>query len=308
MGPLSRVTVNFLYLAICVIFVGEGPLFGQTSPDLSASQGSEGTTEPIDFVEKNVSTEPLETNTPQIEPAKAEPAEEIDFQTISQPVESTRRSFHWDVASRNLIFFGTGIEGGATWNSKLRASLGLYASPGFFASGFGSFSAKLAGKTEYKSIFSSVLSGQVVPMVGATYHLDRDEGFWIGASLGYSSASGEVTLGDLEASTGRSYTILKTALTRAGKPQEVTVSSSVIWAEVSGGYLWKIAPRWNVLAGAGVVKSIGASSTFSTQAAGFDVTPGGAALLESGQTDMDRILGQFGLSPTIALAVRYSFL
>ena len=173
----------------------------------------------------------------------------------------------------------------------------------------GSTAASLGGNAAYKNVIESAFQNNSLWRVGFTYNFNQTKRGWhVGLAYSRLKASGKAGIDSvLSAATGLDYSQLKNALAAVGKSNQVDMDSFLNIGEIQIGYDWEILTNLTLGTTLGVAKVLSSDVELKTGLTNFEATNAGKTLMASSETELESIVDQYGLTPTIGLAFRYLF-
>lgn len=161
---------------------------------------------------------------------------------------------------------------------------------------------------KYEGVINSAFSNNKILKIDLQYNFNGKTGWRAGASAYILSASGIAGIDEvLGASTGKDYTTLKNLLRALGRSTDVTLDSDIKVFELYGGYSWDIGKSFYLESFFGVAKVFTSDEHISTGLPNYEASANGSTTLRSTEDDLESIIIDNGLSPTIGLSVNYFF-
>lgn len=205
------------------------------------------------------------------------------------------------------IFLGGGVS--ATVHDNYEISLGYGFAPEPYYKVIGSVAAELGGNSAYKDVIEAGFQDNSIIKGNFQYNFSNASSGWhAGSSVLMLESSGQAGIDTvLAAATGKDYTTLKNLLTAAGRNTEVDMDSDLLIVEIYGGYKWALEKNFVANLNIGIAKVMESSVKLKTGLPAFESSASGSALLRSTESDLEGILSDYGISPTIAGDLTYLF-
>lgn len=225
------------------------------------------------------------------------------------PASSASSGFHYfpEVKTIFPIFLGAGVGVSFQEHFELDALYGVTPKP--YYETIGSTAASLGGNAVYKNVIESAFQNNSLWRVGIKYNFNETKRGWhMGLAYSKLTASGKAGIDSvLSAATGLDYTQLKNALAAAGKSTLVDMDSVLNIGEIQTGYTWEILTNFTVRATLGVAKVLSSDVKLKTGLANFEATNAGKTLMSNSENELESIIDQYGITPTLGLSFSYVF-
>lgn len=203
----------------------------------------------------------------------------------------------------------TGIGGGFSFNDHIQADFTYGIVPQPFYSFIAQIAARSSGNSSYKDVIEAAFQNNSLLRSALTYNLQSKETGWhfslVAAQLN-SSGSAEIDQ-IIAASNGGDFTILKALLIASGKSSKVDMTSTLQIVEVLSSYSWFNKTNIIVDLSFGVAKVIDSDVNLKTGLLAFEASPAGKSLLRSSETDIENIINEYGLAPTVGIQLKYIY-
>lgn len=241
----------------------------------------------------------------------AEPASEIEqpqLEAAATPASDVRRT-QW--APQVATIFPTMIGAGFSVTRSQHYGFSLLAgtTPKPYHEAIASVAADIADNGSYEGVINSAFENNFLARAAFQYNFTSPRKGWniqLGASM--LKSKGDATIDEvLAVSTGNDYTNLKNLLIAAGKDPSVDLDSSLVIAELSTGYTWPVSKKMSLSANFGVAKVMSADMEISTGLPNFEKSAQGKKLLSSTESDLETVVEDYGLTPTLGLTLAYLF-
>lgn len=222
-------------------------------------------------------------------------------------VEESSEPFQFGLRAETVfpIFIGPGIFIKLNDSMEFSASYGFTPEP--YYTTIGSVAASMGSNSSYADVIRAAFQNNSILKVAG--HFTPNSSNWsFGIGSYVLAASGNANIDTvLAASTGRDYTGLKNALTALGRPTQVQLKSNLVIFEVFAKHKWNFEHRGDLTAGLGVAKVMSAKVDVQTGLTVFESTVIGQNLISQSETDLQSIIEDNGISPTISVAYDYFF-
>lgn len=205
------------------------------------------------------------------------------------------------------LFVGAGVGLNIVDSFDFSVMYGLTPEPYYQV--IGEAAAQRGGNAAYKDVIqSSFKNNSVVRAEGDYFFESARKGWLAGGGFSYLSANGTAGIDRvLTAATGKDYSTLRQALILAGKNPEVDIDTKMIILDVRGGYSWDITQDFIVKASVGVAKVVWSEINLKSGLAGFEQTAYGNNTMRTAESDLQSIINENGVSPTLGLELNYIF-
>lgn len=205
------------------------------------------------------------------------------------------------------IFVGAGIGINILDTMDLSVMYGLTPEP--YSQVIGEAAASFGGNSAYKDVVEAAFKNNNLIRVQGNYFFESAKTGWLaGFGASYLTANGKAGVDRvLTAATGRDFLNLRQALIAAGKNPEVDIDTKMIILDVRGGYSWDITNDFIVKASVGVAKVVWNEVSLKSGLAGFESTAYGNNMMRTAESDVQSILSDNGISPTLGVELNYLF-
>lgn len=193
-----------------------------------------------------------------------------------------------------------GAEAGVVFYDRLKIYGGVGFTPDSYSETIGSVAASLGDNDAYADAIEAAFQDNRSFRFGAEYLFSGLTGWRFGAafqSLSSSGTSDMITI--LEASTGNDYGNLES-------DENMSLDATLLIGELYAGYSWRLSSGIVLGAAFGVARLLSASTDLSTDLP-FGDTAIGQNLLLQAETDLEEVLLDYGVTPTLALSAGWSF-
>lgn len=229
--------------------------------------------------------------------------------SADEPESSSSNGFHYfpEVKTIFPIFLGAGL--GVSFQEHFELDVLYGVTPKPYYETIGSTAASLGGNPAYKDVIESAFQNNSLWRVGIQYNFSETKRGWhMGVAYSRLTSSGKAGIDSvLAAATGLDYTQLKNALTVAGKSTLVDMNSELNIGEIQAGYNWEIATNVTLAATLGVAKVLSSDVQLKTGLTNFEATNAGKTLMTNSETELESIINEYGVSPTLGLLFSYVF-
>lgn len=173
----------------------------------------------------------------------------------------------------------------------------------------GTMAANLSGNAAYKDVLEAAFQNNSLTRLDLTYQFaDHQNGWAMGSALSRLHATGRAEIDSvLAAGTGNVYTGLINLLIAAGKDTKVDMDTTINIGEVFLTYRWKSPSRFIFTGIFGIAKVMSAEVSIKTGLPNFESSNSGKKLIDGTESDIEDIIVQYGLSPTVGAQMSYSF-
>ena len=169
--------------------------------------------------------------------------------------------------------------------------------------------ANFSGNAAYKDVVEAAFQNNTLTRVDLSYQFsDHQSGWSAGSAVSRLHASGRAEIDSvLAAGTGNVFTGLINLLIAAGKDTKVDMTTTINIGEIFFAYRWN-APSHLVVKGIfGVAKVLSADVSIKTDMPNFESSNAGKKLISNTESDIEDIIVQYGLSPTVGAQLSYFF-
>ncbi len=219
---------------------------------------------------------------------------------------------------RAEIRFGLGLETSFPTQASLGVSMrstsgvivfaGLGILPSTYSQAIGSFTASSSGNGGYQNLVEDALEKNWLLHLKSQYHFSSKKRWFIGTSLIYLESQGSSSLTNtLAVATGRDYTILQNLLNLANKEDKITLDGEMFIGEIYGGYRVPLGGQLHLFASFGFSFVLQVDTDMTTELPNFDASSFGSSLLNDSESDLEAVVLEYGLAPSISLGLQYWF-
>lgn len=232
--------------------------------------------------------------------------------SFSQPTdlmieETEAEPFQFGVRAESVfpIFTGPGIFIRVSDEFEASAYYGL--TPETYYTTIGTVAASTGGNSAYADVIRAAFQNNSILKVSGVYKpLHWNWNF--GVSSYMIAADGSAGIDTvLSAATGRDYSTLKNALTAAGRSTQVQLKSALVVFEIHAKHIWKLQSAGELSLGFGFAKVMNSKVNITTGLALFDSTTAGQNIISQSETDLQSIIQDNGMTPTLSLGYDYIF-
>ncbi|MBY0413135.1 MAG: hypothetical protein K2Q18_03170 [Bdellovibrionales bacterium] len=204
------------------------------------------------------------------------------------------------------LFVGGGLKMSAYEKLDIGISYGVTPKPYYQV--IGSASAHFGDDPDYKEIIKAAFQDNSQWRAHWQYNFQGKTGWNFGTSGAKLESSGKASIDKvLGAINGKDYTQLKNLLTALGKSTDVSMDSDLTIGEIFGGYTWSLGHSFYGQVTLGVAKVLSADVKIKTGLPNYEASANGSALLRSTESDLENIITENGITPTLGLKVSYEF-
>lgn len=215
--------------------------------------------------------------------------------------------FYPEVKTVVPVFLGFGA--GMSYQDHFEIDFAYGLTPKPYYQTIGSVAATLSGNSAYKDVIESAFQNNSLWRIGMKYNFTSSKKGWsLGLAFSRLKSSGKAGIDKvLQAATGQDYTTLKNLLTSAGRSTEVDMDGTLTIGEIQAGYTWELNPHLSLAAALGVGKVLNSDIHLKTGLTAFESTPAGNSLMRSSEDDLESIIDEYGISPTLGINLNYVF-
>lgn len=225
------------------------------------------------------------------------------------PVKETSKNFKFYPTATTLfpVFAGGGL--GLIFKDSLDLRVQYGITPEIYYQVIGDVAASQGGNNAYKDVIESAFQNNTLFKIDGDYYFGSTQSGWlIGGAYSFLQSKGQAGIDQvLTAATKRDYTGLKTLLTLAGRSNQVDIETTLDIVEIHLGYNWSPYPNFIVSTTLGVAKVFAGEIKLKTGLANFESTQAGNTLMRQSETDLENIIIDYGISPTVGLNLFYTF-
>lgn len=205
------------------------------------------------------------------------------------------------------LFIGAGVGLNIVDSFDFSVMYGLTPEPYYQV--IGEAAAQFGGNSAYKDVIESAFKNNSIIRAEGDYFFESARRGWLaGGAFSYLSANGTAGIDRvLTAATGKDYSTLRQGLILAGKNPEVDIDTKMIILDVRGGYGWDVTQDFIVKASVGVAKVVWSEVSLKSGLAGFEQTAYGNSTMRTAESDIQSIINDNGISPTLGLELNYIF-
>lgn len=225
----------------------------------------------------------------------------------AQILQKNTSGFYPEVFVNFPLFIGAG--GGYSFNENFQADLLYAVTPQPFYTVIGQFAAESGGNAAYQDVIEAAFQNNSIVRLSATYNLDKKTSGWHFSLAGsILTASGNADIDKvLGAANGRDYSLLKTLLTTSGRDTRVQMNSNLQIFEALISYSWAVQSNWVFDISGGFAKVVASDVSLKSGLTAFESTQAGNNLMRSSESDIETIINDYGLSPTLGIQIKYLF-
>lgn len=205
------------------------------------------------------------------------------------------------------VFVGAGL--GVIYKNTfdLRLSYGLTPEPYYKV--IGEVAASQGDNDAYKDVISAAFKNNSLIKIDTDFYFNSPESGWlVGGSYAILKSNGQAEIDRvLAAANGKDYTTLKNLLNAAGKSTQIDMDSNLNILEIHFGYNWN--PYTNLILSTtvGVAKIIESEVSLKTGLPNFEASQIGNNLMRQSESDLEAIIKDYGVSPTLGFNLLYTF-
>jgi hypothetical protein len=201
------------------------------------------------------------------------------------------------------------VGGNVIFNDAFSFGLGFGVLPSTYSAAIGAFTAEYGNKNAYKDLVEAAFHDNSLIRVHGSYFFKNAKSGWsVGMAYDHINTSGTADVDTvLEATTGNDFTNLKNLLIAAGRSTDVDLSGRMHILELWLARTSEVSKNLSLVCSFGLAKIIAADTEISTGLKNFESSASGATLLSDTEKDLDKILVNYGVSPTLGLSVNYIF-
>lgn len=234
----------------------------------------------------------------------------FSLSVLSQELETPPRSslgFSLRTESTLPLFLGAGF--GFSPHEKMDLALYFGLTPEPYYRIIGKTAASMGGNAAYEDVIVAAFQNNSVQKAVARYYFDKKGSGWSLGLSGYLVASsGQAPINTvLTAATGRDYSSLITLLNAAGRPTQVEMKGSLSVFEIHGGYEHEINSSSKIHLFLGLAKVFKSEVQLKTGLTTFESTQVGQNLMRQSESDLEKIIVDNGISPTLGFEYHYNF-
>lgn len=224
-----------------------------------------------------------------------------------KPKESSPVEFYGKAETVFPLFVGAGVGVNIIESFDISLLYGLTPEP--YTQVIGEAASQFGGNSAYKDVVEAAFKNNKLFRAEGSYFFDNSRTGWLaGGAFSYLTANGKAGIDRvLTAATGKDYSTLRQGLILAGKNPEVDIDTKMMIIDVRGGYSWDITHSFILKASVGVAKVVWSEVSLKSGLAGFESTAYGNNLMRSAESDVQSIINDNGISPTLGVEATYIF-
>lgn len=286
-------TVSVLVDFVCILFVSL-PISAQVVPPPHALDYEPVPAPILQPIAQPIRHPPPEPDVVKTAP-KSEPREIRNFQFVPKAVTIIP------------IFMGVGADLIVYERLQVGASIGF--TPTMYSSTIGTVAANLGGHSSYKDVVEAAFQNNFMWRVNAQFNFKSStQGWRLGVAFSYLTSSGQADITTvLSSATRNNYSQLTNLLATAGRSTEVSMNSSVLIGEIYTGYSLEVIENLSLTATLGIGKVLNSDILLKTGLPDFESSELGHTLMRNTELELQRIVIEYGLSPTLGLQASYAF-
>lgn len=220
----------------------------------------------------------------------------------------TSSLFRLGAGAKTVFPLFLGAEGNALLNDRFEVGLGFGFTPGFYASTIGGVAASIGNNSKYKALTEAALSSSSAVRLHIQYNFRGKRGWRLGLAGSRMATEGSASIDEvLGATSGNDFTSLKNQLIAAGRNPNVTMSTNTFSVELYGGYAFQIVDNFHLSTTIGFLKLFNPNVALTTELPAFNASASGRNLLRETESDIEKILNDYGYAPTVAIGLVYWF-
>lgn len=205
------------------------------------------------------------------------------------------------------LFVGAGVGLNIVDSFDFSVMYGLTPEP--YSQVIGEAAAQFGGNSAYKDVVESAFKNNSMIRAEGNYFFESARTGWLaGGAFSYLTANGKAGIDRvLTAATGKDYSALRQGLVLAGKNPEVDIDTKMMIIDLRGGYSWDITHSFILKASVGVAKVVWSEVNLKSGLAGFEQTAYGNNTMRTAESDIQSIINDNGISPTLGVEINYVF-
>jgi hypothetical protein len=204
------------------------------------------------------------------------------------------------------VFIGGGINFSFREKFEIGASIGRTSNT--FNSDIAKMNSHVSGVPQYKSVVEAAFQKNKITKYHIQYNLHGNTGWRFGVSTSKLDSSGTAGIDEvLAAATGKDYTALKNFLIARHKPTDISLTTKIYLIDAYTGYSWKLINSLFVELNLGVSKVVSCKETVATGYPVFETTVAGKALMSGANGNIESIVKDYGITPTLGFEIFYKF-
>lgn len=220
--------------------------------------------------------------------------------------ETSDVQFYGKAETTFPLFVGAGLGLSIFNHYDLNLMLGLTPEPYYKV--IGEAAANFGGTSAYKDVVVAAFQNNMMVRTQGNYFFESPRAGWLlGGAFSYLSSKGKAGVDRvLTAATGKDFSNLKNALLVAGKSTEVDIDAKIMILDARAGYGWDLGHDLTVKTTLGVAKVISSEVALKSGLA-FESTTYGNSLMRTAESDIQSIINDNGMTPTINVDISYLF-
>lgn len=173
----------------------------------------------------------------------------------------------------------------------------------------GEAASSFGGNSAYKDVVEAAFKNNNLIRVEGNYFFESPQSGWLaGTGFSYLTSNGSAGVDRvLTLATKKDYSLLRQSLIAAGKNPEVDIDAKMIIIDLRGGYSWDVTKDFIVKASLGVAKVVWNEVNLKSGLAGFESTAYGNSTMRTAESDIQSIINDYGISPTLGFEMTYIF-
>ncbi len=205
--------------------------------------------------------------------------------------------------------FYAGLGGAVVWRNQLDLRLGIGTVPQPYSAIIGETAAYYGDNPAYSEAIQDAFENNWALRGQVEYGFSQHPSRWFlafGATRIQTEGRSDIPT-VVQAVTGEDFSNLINLLRLAGRSTDVNIDGHVVILDLSLGRYIPLNDQWAFKINVGVAKVVDAETEMSTELPAFDSSPGGQNLINATESDLEQILLDYGVSPTLGLSLNYQF-
>ncbi len=205
--------------------------------------------------------------------------------------------------------FYAGLGGAVVWRNQLDLRLGVGTMPQPYAAIIGETAAYYGENPAYSEAIQDSFENNWALRGQVEYGFSQHPSRWFlafGATRIQTQGRSDIPT-VVQAVTGEDFSNLINLLRLAGRSTDVNIEGHVVLVDLSLGRYFAFDEQWALKINVGVAKVVDAETEMSTELPAFDSSPGGQNLINATESDLEQVLLDYGVSPTLGLSLNYQF-
>jgi hypothetical protein len=205
------------------------------------------------------------------------------------------------------VFVGSGVQFGFGQNFAFDVLYGFVPEP--YYNTIASVGADIGDEPVYEELINAGFDENAIIKASLLYRLPTASRKWsLGANYYVVDTDGRAEIDEvLSALTGKDYTVLKNLLIAAGRDTKVDLEGKIQILEIQGAYRVLDSPKWSSQITFGIAKVLTAEAEVKTGLKNFEASNAGKQFLKETETELEDIVVENGLTPTIGIDLTYHF-